>query len=142
VVTLGADLVGAKGAPAEMAGAVDTHANGLLDTLHADRCGGRGDPLVGLELQSILCEQGTGPFLLESGAIELSCDGSGWRRCSGGGGRGVGRTGRELAGRERKKKGVERARRTPRRVPSFQFWEQAWTAWSGSTGCSFQISLS
>lgn len=74
VLAFGAYLVSTIGGAAAMAGAVHTHANGLLDALHADGLGGRRDPLVGLQGQAILCKQGTSALLLEGTAVELPGD--------------------------------------------------------------------
>lgn len=46
VLALCTHLVGTVGGPAAVAGAVDTHADGLLDTLNVDGECGRGDPFV------------------------------------------------------------------------------------------------
>jgi len=71
VLALGAHLVDAVGSPAVVTSAVDAHADGFLDTLHVDGLGRRGDPLVRLQSQPILCKQGAGSFLLEDAAVEL-----------------------------------------------------------------------
>lgn len=71
VLALVAELVGAIGGATVVAGAVHTHADGLLDSLDVDR-GGRGrDPLMRLEGQSIFGEQGAGSLLLESTTVEF-----------------------------------------------------------------------
>jgi hypothetical protein len=77
VLALGTDLVGAIRGSAVVTGTMDAHADRLFNTLDADGVGGRGDPLVGLEGQSVLCKQGTGSLLLESTAVEFLSDGVG-----------------------------------------------------------------
>lgn len=94
VLALGAHFVGSISGSTVMAGAVHTHADRPLDTLHTDGLSRSSDPFVRLEGQSILGKEGAGAFLLESGAVELLGDGSGssrsrswgWSRGSGGGG--------------------------------------------------------
>jgi hypothetical protein len=50
---------------------VDSHADGLLDALDADGLGGGRDPLVGLESQVVLGEEGASALLLKCAAIDL-----------------------------------------------------------------------
>lgn len=85
VLTLGADLVGAKGGRAVVTGAVDAHANRFLDALHVDGFGRRGDPLVRLQGKAVFGEQSAGTLLLKSTAVEFLGDGIG---APGSGGRG------------------------------------------------------
>jgi hypothetical protein len=94
VLALGADFVGAVRVSAVVAGAVDAHADGLLDTLHVDGFGGRGDPLVRLQGQAVLCKQRAGSLLLEGAAVELLGDWVGALGHGGGGGGGGGGLGR------------------------------------------------
>lgn len=61
-----------------MAAAMDPHADRLLHTLHGGYGRGRRNPLVRLEREAILCEEGTRSLLLHGAAIELRGDG-GWR---------------------------------------------------------------
>ena len=56
VLTLGADFVGAISRVAVVAGAMHTHADGLLNSLDTDGLGRGGDPLVGLEREAIFGE--------------------------------------------------------------------------------------
>ena len=56
VLTLGADFVGAISRVAVVAGAMHTHADGLLNSLDTDGLGRGGDPLVGLECEAIFGE--------------------------------------------------------------------------------------
>ena len=70
VLAPSADLICTIGHSTMMAGAVDTHANGLLDTLNVGGLGGRRNPFVRLQCQSIFGKESSGSFLLESAAIE------------------------------------------------------------------------
>lgn len=64
VLAFGTDLVGSKGGLATMAGAVDTHTDGLLHTLDVG-CGLPGrDPFMGFQRKAILGKQSASTFLL------------------------------------------------------------------------------
>lgn len=78
VLAVGADLVGAVGGSAVVAGAVDAHADGLLDSLDADGLGGGGDPFVRLEGQTIFGEECAGSLVLESTAVQFLGDDGLW----------------------------------------------------------------
>ena len=75
VLALGTHLVGTIGGPAAVTCAVDTHANGLLDTLDIDGESRCGNPLVRLEGQAVLGEESAGALLLHDGALEGGDDG-------------------------------------------------------------------
>ena len=53
VLALGADFVGAISRVAVVAGAMHTHADGLLNSLDTNGLGRGGDPLMGLEREAI-----------------------------------------------------------------------------------------
>lgn len=77
VLALDTGPVGAIEGAAAVAGAVDTHANGLLDTLqrrHGARCG---NPLMRLEGEAILCKESAGTLLLHGVAVQGLCGGGG-----------------------------------------------------------------
>lgn len=82
VLTLGTDLVGAKASIAVVAVAVHTHADGPLNSLDADGLRRGRDPLMRLQGESVLGEEGASSFLLESGAIEFLGDRNGRSRHS------------------------------------------------------------
>lgn len=63
VLAVDADLVGSEGGLAPVAGASDTHANGLVHTLDGHVAGRF--PLAGFEGKAIFGEQGPGLFLLK-----------------------------------------------------------------------------
>ena len=108
VLALCADLVGAVRGSAAVAGAVDTHADGLFDALDVHGQGRGGNPFVGLEGEAVLGEQSAGTLLLHGGALHGG-DGrsgvlggilgvvlesvlfGGWRRMVRGDGSGLGR---------------------------------------------------
>lgn len=78
VLAIGADLVNAVRGSAVVAGAVDAHADGLLDALDADGLGGGGDPFVRLEGEAVFGEESAGSLLLKSAAVQfLGNDGLG-----------------------------------------------------------------
>lgn len=125
MLALDANLVGAVCGSAMVAGAMDAHADGPLDTLHADGMGRCGDPFVRLKRQSILCEQGAGALLLQFAAVELLGDGgrSSRRRSWG---RSDGRTGYQLATAEHALLAM-----APTQQACFPFpppWEPGWQA--------------
>ena len=75
VLAFDAGSLGAKGGTAMVAGAVDSHANGLLNALDVDGLGGSRDPFVGLEGKVVLGEQRAGTLMLQSDAGDLLGDG-------------------------------------------------------------------
>lgn len=77
VLALGTDLVGAVGGSAAVAGAVDTHADRLLDALDVHRQDRGSNPFVGLEGEAILCKQRAGTLLLHGRTLQGSDDGGG-----------------------------------------------------------------
>jgi hypothetical protein len=98
VLAVGAGLVGAKRRAAVVAVSVDTHPDGLLNALHADGLRGGRNPLVRLQGQSILGEQGARAFLLEGAAVEFLRDGDSGDGDGGDGRDGCGRGGRSSGG--------------------------------------------
>src|SRR5690242_13444675 len=98
VLALHAHFVVAIQGAAEVAAAVDAHADGLLDTGDHGSRGSSSEPLVRLERQSVLGEQGAGSLLLHGSAVNgwggldrCEC-GCGCRGMDAGGGRGISRT--------------------------------------------------
>lgn len=94
VLALHAHLVVAIEGAAEVAAAVDAHADGLLDTGGQRRRGSGGEPLVRLERQSVFGEQGAGALLLHGSAVDGwgGLDRGGCGGMDAGGGRGISRT--------------------------------------------------
>lgn len=70
VLALDTGPVGAIEGAAAVAGAVDTHANGLLDTLQRGHGARGGDPLMRLESEAILCKESAGTLLLHGVAVQ------------------------------------------------------------------------
>lgn len=70
VLALDTGPVGAIEGAAAVAGAVDTHANGLLDTLQRRHGAWGGDPFMRLEGEAILCKESAGTLLLHSVAVQ------------------------------------------------------------------------
>lgn len=77
VLALDTGPVGAIEGAAAVAGAVDTHANGLLDTLQGGHGARGGDPLMRLKSEAILCKESAGTLLLHGVAVQGLCSGSG-----------------------------------------------------------------
>jgi hypothetical protein len=63
---------------AAVAAAMDTHTDGLLDTLEGRQGVRGGDPFMGFQSEAVLCKEGTGTLLLHSVAVHGLGGRRGW----------------------------------------------------------------
>jgi len=78
VLALDTGPVGAIESAASVAAAMYAHADGLLDTLEGRHGSWGSDPFMGFQSEAVLCEEGTGTFLLHSIAVQGFGNGSRW----------------------------------------------------------------
>lgn len=92
VLAVDADLVGAEGGFAAVAGAADSHADGLRDAGELEI--GRRFPLAGFQSKAVFGEEGAGLFLLDGAVVGDHCAHGGF--CARGLTEGVGGRTREM----------------------------------------------